>query len=260
MAWEEAGRTWKAVMAGIVAAVTVFGVRPALAEEFRFATEGAYPPFNYVDSNRQPQGFDVDIARALCQKMQVKCVIAVQDWDGLIPGLIAAKYDAVIASMQSTPDRAKSVDFTSRYYSSELALAVKKSSTLGDIAPETLKGLRIGAQSGTAMAAYAEDHYMPAGVNIWFYPTAEEANMDMLIGRLDGMVQEKFPLLDWLQKDGRDCCRLLGYAQGTREPISIAIRKNSAALKARLDQAIEDIRADGTYQKISAQYFGADIY
>jgi len=260
MAWKKTGKALKAVTASMIAAVMFLGARPVLAEEFRFATEGAYPPFNYVDAASQPQGFDVDIARALCAKMQVDCVIVVQDWDGIIPGLLANKYDAVIASMQSTPERAKSVDFTDRYYSSELALAVKKESKPHNIAPETLKGLRIGAQAGTAMAAYSEDHYIPAGVNIWFYPTAEEVNMDMLIGRLDGMVQEKFPLFDWLKKGGRDCCRLLGYAQGTSEPISIAVRKNSDALKARLNQAIADIRADGTYQKISAKYFGADIY
>ena len=82
----------------------------------------------------------------------------------------------------------------------------------------------------------------------------------MINHRLDAIIHDKFPLLTWLEKDGKECCRLLGEVEGTREPISIAIRKNSDDLKNRLNKAIDDIRADGTYDKIAKKYFQSDIY
>ncbi|WOD06409.1 transporter substrate-binding domain-containing protein [Marinomonas sp. GJ51-6] len=90
------------------------------ADKVRFVTEGAWAPFNFIDAAGMPQGFDVDIARALCSRMEADCEILTQDWDGLIPGLKVRKFDAIIASMSITEDRLKVVDFTNKYYSGGL--------------------------------------------------------------------------------------------------------------------------------------------
>lgn len=232
----------------------------AQADELRIATEGAYPPFNYVDSNNNLHGFDVDIAYALCEKMKAQCTVVAQDWDGIIPGLLAKKYDAIIASMAPSAEREQKVDFTNRYYTTTLAIAVPKDSDITDINAQSLKDKSIGAQAGTAQAIYAEDHFVPGGTDLKLYPTAIEADSDLSNKRLDAIIHDKFPLLSWLEKEGKDCCKLLGEIDGTQSPISIAIRKNSDDLKNRFNKAIDEIRADGTYDKISKKYFNADIY
>lgn len=232
----------------------------AQAETLTIATEGAYPPFSYVDSNNTLHGFDIDIANALCEKMKVECKVVAQDWDGIIPGLLAKKYDAIVASMVPTPERKQKVDFTNRYYTTTLAIAVPKDSDIKDVSAASLKNKNLGAQSGATQAIYAEDNYAPEGVNLKLYPTPDEANSDLLNHRLDAVIHDKFPLLTWLDNEGKDCCKLLGEIEGTKEPISIAIRKNSDELKERFNKAIDEIRADGTYAKIVQKYFKSDIY
>lgn len=248
------------IIVALCAIGTLFFPFASSAEELIIASEGGYPPFNYVDSNNKLIGFDLDIGEAICQKMQVTCKVVAQDWDGLIPGLLANKFDAVIASMAPTPERQKIVDFTNRYYTTTLAVAVPKSSTIKDLSPQAFKGKKIGAQAGTAQAMYAEDKYVPAGAILKVYPTAVEANSDFKDGRLDAVIQDKFPLVDWLKHDGSACCKLLGEEEGTSQPIAIAIRKNSSQLKERINKALDEIRADGTYKKLEEKYSLGDIY
>ena len=230
------------------------------ADTIRIATEGAYPPFNYVDSNNQLRGMDVDIANALCAKMAAECTLVAQDWDGIIPALLAKKYDAIVASMVITEERQKKVSFTDRYYSTRLAMAVGKDSTLSDTKPETFKGLVVGAQSSSTQGVYAEDVLAPAGAEVKLYPTPEDAHMDLASGRLDAVVHDKFPLLDWLKDGGKDCCRLLGDVDGTDDQVGIAVRQEDNALRERLNKALAEIIADGTYAEIVKRYFDADIY
>lgn len=249
----------KILTAGLVLGSLIMSFS-AQADELRIATEGAYPPFNYVDSDNNLHGFDVDIAYALCEKMKAQCIVTAQDWEGIIPGLLAKKYDAIIASMAPSPEREQKVDFTNRYYTTTLAVAVPKDSDITEISAQSLKDKNLGAQAGTAQAIYAEDNFVPEGVNLKLYPTPEEANSDLINHRLDAIIHDKFPLLSWLEKDGKDCCKLLGEIEGTQSPISIAIRKNSDELKSRFNKAIDEIRADGTYDKIAKKYFKTDIY
>jgi len=223
--------TMKKTVSTLLFASALLWSAHAQGQKLTIATEGAYPPFNYVDSNNNLLGFDVDIGRALCEKMNVECEIIAQAWDGIIPGLIAGKYDAIIASMVPTQERLEMVDFTDRYYTTRLVVAVAKDSTITDLSPQSMAGKSIGAQAGTAQANYIEENYGPAGALIKLYPTADEANIDMENGRLDAVASDKFPLLFWLENDGSNCCTLLGELEGTEDPTSIAIRKNSEELK-----------------------------
>lgn len=231
----------------------------AHADVLRIATEGAYPPFNYVDAKGQPQGFDVEIAQALCERMSVRCTVVAQDWDGMIPALLARKYDAIVASMVDTPERRRQIGFTQHYYRTPLSVAVAHDSPLRD-AQATFKGLTVGAQSSSTQAIHAEDVYARAGAKVKLYPTADAANADLAAGRLDVVIGDKFPLKAWLDVQGKDCCRLLGDVDGTLANAAIGVRKEDAQLRERLNQAIGEIVADGTYQKIAAQFFDFDIY
>lgn len=102
----------------------------------RIATEGAYPPFNYTNADGSLAGYDIDVANALCKQMQAKCEIVAQDWDGIIPGLLAQKYDAVIAGMSITPERQEKVDFTEPYFANTM---VWLTDTKGSFDPMAIK-------------------------------------------------------------------------------------------------------------------------
>ncbi|MBP5099857.1 transporter substrate-binding domain-containing protein [Pseudomonas protegens] len=241
------------------ACALVIAASTAQAETLKIATEGAYPPFNYVDSNNQLHGFDVDIANALCKQMKVECQIVAQDWEGIIPALLAKKYDAVVASMIATDERKKKIAFSNHYYRTPLSVAVPKDSDITD-AQTNFKGRTVGAQASSTQAIYAEDHYGPAGADVKFYPTLDEANSDLAAGRVDGVIADKFPLLAWAESAGKDCCKIIGDVNGTTADASIAVRKEDNALRERLNKALDEIVADGTYKKISSRYFAFDIY
>ncbi|MBP5101249.1 transporter substrate-binding domain-containing protein [Pseudomonas protegens] len=241
------------------ACALVIAASTAQAETLKIATEGAYPPFNYVDSNNQLHGFDVDIANALCKQMQVECQIVAQDWEGIIPALLAKKYDAVVASMIATDERKKKIAFSNHYYRTPLSVAVPKDSDITD-AQTNFKGRTVGAQASSTQAIYAEDHYGPAGADVKFYPTLDEANSDLAAGRVDGVIADKFPLLAWAESAGKDCCKIIGDVNGTTADASIAVRKEDNALRERLNKALDEIVADGTYKQISSRYFAFDIY
>ena len=236
---------------------------PAAAQEkLRIGTEGAYPPFNFFDTDRNLVGFDIDIAKALCVKMNVECEFITQDWDGIIPALQASKFDAIIASMSITPERAKVVDFTNKYYDTPPAIVVPKDSELKDASPEALKDIVMGAQSSTTHANYAEKHFPETELRR--YGTPEEYKLDLASGRIDAAIDDIVVLSDWLSSADGACCRIL--APLTSDPeingagAGIAVRKGDTELRDKLNAAIDGIRKDGTYKTIEEKYFDFDVY
>jgi polar amino acid transport system substrate-binding protein len=238
---------------------------PALAKDWtkvRIGTEGAYPPFNELTASGELTGFDIEIAKALCEKMKVECEFVTQDWDGIIPALLAGKYDAIVASMSITDERKQQVDFTNKYYNTPPAIAVPKDSALTAATPEALQGKMLGAQSSTTHANYAQEKL--TGAEVKLYPTADEYKLDLQNGRLDAAIDDVVVLDQWIKSDAGACCRILGTL--TPDPVingqgaGIAIRKEDQDLKALFNKAIEEIRADGTYQKINDKYFSFDVY
>ncbi|HEV7250978.1 MAG TPA: ABC transporter substrate-binding protein [Shinella sp.] len=236
----------------------------ASAQTLKIGTEGAYPPFNFQDSAGNLDGFDVQIGLALCEKMKVECDVVAQDWDGIIPGLVAKKYDMIIASMFITEERKKSVSFTDPYYLAAMTHAAPKGAGLTDFTNEGMKGKTIGAQSGTTQADYVAAVYPDADIKL--YPTQDEVNLDMANGRLDLQVGDMIPLLDWVTKndDGKACCELVGTPitdpKFVGEGVGIAVRQDDNDLREKLNVALKEIREDGTYKKINDKYFSIDIY
>jgi polar amino acid transport system substrate-binding protein len=233
------------------------------AEKLKIATEGAYPPFNSITADGKVVGFDVDIANALCEKMKVECEIVTQDWDGIIPGLVAKKYDAIIASMSITEERRKLVDFSNPYYKSALTFVGKKGAGIKEVTAESLKGKTVGAQAGTTQADYITAAF--PDVALKSYPTQDEVNLDLANGRIDFGVSDLFPMLDWVAngKDG-SCCELVGApvleAKYAGEGAGITLRQEDDVLREAINKALEEILADGTYKAINAKYFAIDIY
>ncbi len=226
-------------------------------DTIRIATEGAYAPFNMVDANGQLQGFDVDVAHALCAEMKADCEIVAQDWDGIIPGLRARKYDAIIASMSITAERQRVVDFSDAYYHNVLAFAAPKGSAL-DTSKEGLKGLTVGAQRATIAGQYLEDTLGDV-VNVKLYDTQDNAYLDLASGRLDALLSDKFPAYDWLNSDAGQGFEFKGGDIDINDKIGIAVRKGDP-LTEKLNSALQAIVANGTYADINARYFPFSIY
>jgi len=244
----------------VVAAAVTTAAGTASAETIKIGTEGAYPPFNSLTADGKLEGFDIDIANALCAEMKAECEFVVQDWDGIIPALQAGKFDAIVASMSITEERKKQVAFTNKYYTTPLAVVALKDSDLTSTEPAAMAGKTIGAQASTTQSIYAQDFYTPAGADVKQYPTQEEAVQDMLNGRLDAIISDKFVLTDWMKTASNDCCKLIGDVAGTETETGIAVRLGDDALREKLNAAIDAIVADGTYKKIQAKYFDFDIY
>ncbi len=247
--------------AGAFALAAFAGV--ALAQDkVRIGTEGAYPPFNFIDSNGELQGFDVDIAKALCAEMAVECEFVAQDWDGIIPALLANKYDAIIASMSITEERKEKVDFSNKYYSTPPAMIVPKDSDLTAADPAALADRAIGAQSATTHATYLEDQYTDASIKL--YGTQDEANLDLVSGRLDAIVADAVVLGEWLETEDGACCKLLAALPNDPayfgDGAGIAVRKGEDELREKFNAAIEAILANGTYKEINDRYFDFSAY
>ena len=253
-------------LAAAVAAVLVMAGASAWAKDWtkvRIGTEGAYPPFNFMSPDGQLVGFDVDIAMALCEHMKVECTLVQQDWDGMIPALLAKKFDAIVASMSITDERKQKVEFTKKYYQTPARFVAKKG-TVTDISKETLAGKKIGVQRATIHDSFLTDNFGDA-VEVVRYASQDEANLDLVSGRIDMILADSVTLSESLLKtdQGKDF-EFVGpefrdpewFGSGT----GIAIRQDNPELVEMFNKAIVAIRADGTYQAIAARYFGFDPY
>lgn len=250
----------------IAAGATVAASGAALAQqkewkEVRIGTEGAYPPWNNLNSAGQLEGFEIDYGNALCEKMKVKCTWVAQDWDGIIPALIAGKYDMIMAGMNATEERAKKVSFTTPYSRTPISFIAGKDTKSDDFSPAALKGKAVGAQGSTIHANYLEKYYKDSQIKL--YPTQEEANLDLKNGRLDYILADKLALNDFIEGQGKDCCKFVGDIK--RDPaihgpgVAAAFRKEDTALGALVSKAIEDSIKDGTHKKIMDKYFKVNI-
>ncbi|GAB4392938.1 MAG: ABC transporter substrate-binding protein [Kiloniellaceae bacterium] len=245
------------------AAVNPMGADAKDWKKVRIGVEGAYPPFSEVTPDGKLIGFDIDIANALCEEMKVECELVTQDWDGIIPALKARKYDAIIASMSITEERKKSVDFTKKYYNTPAKFVRKKGSGI-EITEEGLKGKSVGVQRATIHDNFVSEVYGDE-VEIKRYGTQDEAYLDMAAGRVDLLLADSVALQGgFLDTDEGKDYEFVGpdfsdpkyFGEGA----GIALRQGEDDLREMLNQAIDAIRANGTYKAIQDKYFDFDVY
>lgn len=232
-------------------------------KKIRVALEGAYPPFNYVTPEGELAGFDVDISKALIAATGAEIEIITQDWDGIIPGLLARKYDCIIASMSITEARKKKVAFTQKYYQTP-AKFVAKNGTVKDISKASLKGKTVGVQRATIHDKYLTDNY-GKDVTIKRYGKQDEVCLDLIAGRIDLFLADSVVASEsFLKKpEGKDYSFVgpdLTDSRWFGEGVGIACRKEDTGLLKKLNEAIEKIRADGTYKKIQDKHFDFNVY
>ncbi len=255
----------KLISAVFVLALALAGSQ-AIAKEWkkvRIGVEGAYPPFSEVGPDGELKGFDIDVTWALCKEMAAECTLVAQDWDGIIPALLARKYDAIIASMSITPERLKKVSFSKKYYNSPAKFVRKKGSGI-EISKDGLKGKTVGVQRATTHDSFLTGEYGDS-VEIKRYGTQDEAYLDMVAGRLDLLLADSVAMDDgFLQSDqgkdfefvGPDFSEPKYFGDGA----GIAIRKKDDDLREKFNTAIAAILANGTYKSIQDKYFDFNIY
>ena len=255
-------KAYRMCVLGLVCALLLPAAVSADPLKLRIASEGTNPPFSTINSEGKLEGFDVDIANALCAKMGADCEIVAQDWDGIIPALLAHKYDAIAASLNVTADRAKVVAFTKPYYHSPSAFVVRKGTDVKDLSAKALAGKTVGVQSSTNHAAFLDDKYSRSIVRL--YNTVADAYRDLAASRIDYVLYDKLAAYDWLRTPDAACCELapgdLSDPAYFGSGIAIALRKEDGELLKRFNTAIDGIVADGTYAKINAKYFPFPIF
>ncbi len=253
----------KRIALAISAAALAVSLGAANAQEtLKIGTEGAYPPFNNLTADGKLEGFDIDIANALCEEMKVKCEFVTQDWDGMIPALQAGKFDAIIASMSITEERKQKVDFTHKYYLLPSAIVAPKETDIKGVTKEELAGKTLGAATSTTHYNYAEKTYMDTTLK--GYPTSQEFLLDLANGRVDAVTDDIGVLEEWLKTPDGACCKIVGTITPVPEihgeGPGIAVRKGETDLVNKFNAAIDAIRASGKYKEINDKYFSVDVF
>jgi arginine/ornithine transport system substrate-binding protein len=263
------GGKMKKILIAIAVIVMVFAFGTVQAKDWklvRIGVEGAYPPFSSTTADGKLVGFDIDIAIALCKAMGVDYKLVAQDWDGIIPALLARKYDAIIASMSITEERKKKVAFTNKYYNTPGKFVCKKGAmkdfTREQVA-EATAGKKIGVQRETIHDRFISDVGKKATIKR--YGTQDDAYLDLVAGRVDMLVADSVAMSEGFLKkpEGKDYQyigpdlteeKYFGVGAG------IAIRKQDTDLAEMFNKAIDQIRADGTYKAIQDKYFDFNVY
>jgi arginine/ornithine transport system substrate-binding protein len=229
----------------------------------RIGVQNERPPFSFSDDDGELQGFDVEIAWALCSASKSDCQLIPLEFAALLPGLEEGRIDAAVASMTITEERLRRVDFTDKYYQASNRFVARRGS-VSDITPAGLAGKTIGVKRGTIHDRYLSDQFAGTAA-IRRYGYSDEIFIDLALGRLDLAFADNITLTEsFLKTDLGAEFDFVGPAlsdpQWFGRAEGIAVRKGNADLLAQLNQALRRIRADGTYGEIRAKYFDCDIY
>ena len=227
----------------------------------RFASEGARPPFNYLENN-QLAGFEIDLANEICARLKATCEFVPDNWDDLIPHLLSGQYDAIIAAMDMTEERREKILFSKAYVNMPSAFLAQREAAVPDVSPAGLAGKRIGSEARGAHEAFLADTYKQSDLRP--YATLEEAILDLGAGRIDLVLGDRDAVGDFLKtrKEG-DCCRIVGSAGHDPayfgDGLGIGLRKDDQELKQAMDSALDALKADGTFARLRAKYFDFEL-
>ena len=237
----------------ILTAIAVLALgSTAQAETVRIATEGAYAPWNFLpDAGGGPAGYEIDLGNAMCEKAGLTCEWIVNDWDSIIPNLLAGNYDAIMAGMSITEERLETINFTQEYFPPDPSRYVALAGTEIDF--DNLEGIRIGAQGGTIQAGYAQANLADKNTIISF-TTADQAVADLAAGNLDVIFADG-AYVDPIVAASEGAIDYIGPDILIGEGMAAGLRKEDTELEAKLNDALSALKADGTVDKLIAQWF-----
>jgi polar amino acid transport system substrate-binding protein len=230
--------------------------------QLKIATEAANPPFTYRDAAGEPQGFEIDLAKAFCEAMRAECSFLVRQWEGIFRDLLKGdEYDAVVSSVAITPRRRARIGFSIPYYRLPSSFLGRRDGSVQEISKEALKGRVVGVVENSPQAAYLAAHHPEAEARA--FAKVDEAILDLLAQRIDVVLTGKIAATNFLGEREGDCCRILGDADSDPavfgEGVAVGLRPGDIALKKRFDAAIRDTVASGAYDRIRQRYLPFDV-
>jgi polar amino acid transport system substrate-binding protein len=229
----------------------------------RFLTETDYPPFNYTGADGNPAGFNVDLARALCEEIKVTCTVQMRRFETLVDALSSNRGDAIIASMAVSPQLRVRVDFTDPYYRVPARFASRKDAVMPEIRPEYLEGKKVGVIAGSAHEAYLKAMFTDAELHP--YPNDDAMRAALRKGEVDFIFGDAISLAFWINgTDSGDCCAFSGgpfvESRFFGEGIGIAVRKGNDVLRQALNWALFRVWEKGRYTDLWLRYFSVSPF
>ena len=241
----------KKMITACVLALTFTSSSLVHAGSLTMGTEGAYAPFNYIDDNGKVAGFDIDVGNELCKRMNVDCVWKTNEWDTIIPNLIAGNYDTIAAGMSITDERKQTINFTEEYYPPTASKFATRAGKSWDF--DNLSGVTIGVQGATIQAAYAEENFA-AGNTIKSYETGEQSVADLAAGAVD-MVLADGDFLKPVIDGSSGALVFVGSDHRIGGGIGIGVRKGDDSILNDLNKALAEAKVDGTIDELLKKYF-----
>lgn len=221
------------------------------------ATEGAYPPFNYLDRKGLPAGFEIELAQEACQRMKAECEFVAAKWNDLVPGLLDKKFDIVMSSLEVNSERRRRLGLSRRYYLSPGAFIAAKGQPF-DGPPSLLRNRKIGVQKESTHADWLDKSFRRSA-QIKRYDTVAEALQGLANEEVDAVFGDKVQLWLWSQKPEGKCCEVIGQdikdTQTLGVGVSAGIRREDVKLRDAFNKALGEMMSDGTYKKINEKYF-----
>tara|TARA_B100000029_G_scaffold516526_1_gene630579 strand:+ start:2521 stop:3354 length:834 start_codon:yes stop_codon:yes gene_type:complete len=274
----------KKILLSLLALAMLSSISLANAKSIRIGTEGAYPPWNNLNSAGELEGAEIDFGNEACKRMSVECEWVTQDWDGIIPALLNGKYDIIIAGMSITEERKQKVNFTTGYMTDGARFAVLKDSGLANLSIAgmakvnlnnaggkeqaaigqliaAMNGKTVCVQSSTIHQNFLEKH-MAGAVEVRLYQAVDDHNLDLAAGRCDAILADVGSIIDFMESDGGVNIAFTGptFSGGVfGDGVGGAVRKEDTDILEMWNSAIAEMSADGTTAAITKQWFGRDI-
>ena len=265
--------------------IGIFGIASiANSQTIRIGTEGAYPPWNNINSAGDLEGAEIDFGNEACKRMGVTCEWVTQDWDGIIPALLQGKYDIIIAGMSITEERKEKVNFTTGYMTDGARFAVLKDSGLANLniagmakvnlnnaggkeqaaigqLIAAMDGKTVCVQSSTIHQNFLEKH-MSGAVDVKLYQAVDDHNLDLAAGRCDAILADVGSIIDFMESDGGVDVAFTGptFSGGVfGDGVGGAVRKEDGDILEMWNNVIMEMSKDGTTAEITKKWFGRDI-
>ncbi|WP_370207301.1 transporter substrate-binding domain-containing protein [Pararhodobacter marinus] len=233
------------------AATLAFAATGALAQDIvRLGTEGAYPPYNYIDESNALVGFEIDLGNALCERAGLTCEWVQNDWDSIIPNLVGGNYDAIMAGMNATPERAEVIMFSDPYKLPDPSAYMALAGTDASVMEEGV----IAAQSNTMQSGMVAD----TSATLIEFPTADETIAAVRNGTADAVLADRDFLMTYVTESGGEL-EFLATVPSPGAGVSIGLRQSDTELQATFNAALDEMKADGTLNAMLVEWFGDEV-